>query len=113
MSRKLIFLLAVVICVMFVAPAANAGWIFVATAKNVRGALYLGAGPTPSHAAEIAIVKCSQDSFLPASCKICRMRKEIVPTKGPVKKYRPMKRYGKVVPPPTSQYANSWGRPIR
>lgn len=111
MSRKLIFLMTLVVCVMFVVPAAEAGWIYVATAKNVRGALYLGAGPTPSHAAEAAIVKCSQESIIPMTCKVCRMRKEPLTPKGKIKKLKPM-RYGKVVPPASSQYARSWGRPI-
>ena len=42
----------------------------MATAKNARGALYQGFGPTPGHASEMAIVKCSQDSFIPPSCKV-------------------------------------------
>ena len=47
--------LSLALMLVFAVPS-NAG-MFVATAKNFRGALYQGFGPTPGHAAEMAIVK--------------------------------------------------------
>ncbi len=108
MNRRILVIIAGVVCVMLMATLANAGLIFVATAKNLRGALYLGAGPTPKHAAEIAIVKCSQDTVIPSTCKVCRMRQEMIPDeplkKTKVRKYR---KVGKTHYPIQRQH---WGR---
>jgi hypothetical protein len=89
----------VVVCVtvvMLTAAVAQAAPMFVATAKNLRGALYLGYGPTPGHASEAALVRCSQDSFLPPTCKVICVRMEVPPMPCPppkvkrsVRKYRP------------------------
>ncbi len=110
MSRKHVVILTAVVCFLFVAVAANAGCIFVATAKNLRGALYLGVGPTPAHASELAIVKCSQDSFIPATCKVVTVRKEIVPK--PLKKMRKPIRKSRRPYAKSSQGRYSWGRPM-
>ncbi len=56
---------------------------FVATAQNFRGALYQGFGPTPGHASEMAIVKCSQNSFAPRSCRVIEVRMECPPPPPP------------------------------
>ena len=69
--------LSLALMLVFAVPS-NAG-MFVATAKNFRGALYQGFGPTPGHAAEMAIVKCSQDSFVPPSCRVMCVRMEVPP----------------------------------
>ena len=50
------------IALLTLATFEEAGTVYVATSKNLRGALYLGVGPTPGHASEMALVKCSQDS---------------------------------------------------
>ncbi len=53
--------------------------MFVASAKNLRGALFLGYGPSPHHASEQALVKCSQDSVIPRTCKVLFIRAECPP----------------------------------
>jgi hypothetical protein len=79
MRRKFVVVFLVAgFMVMLLAATTQAG-MFVATAKNARGALYLGYGPTPNHACENAIVKCSQDSFIPPSCKVMAVRMECPP----------------------------------
>jgi hypothetical protein len=57
----------------------HAGTIFVATAQNMRGAMYLGYGPTPQCASEKAMESCTRDSWIPCSCKIRCIRCEMVP----------------------------------
>jgi hypothetical protein len=57
----------------------EAGTIFVATAKNIRGALYLGYGPNPQSASEQAMSKCTQNSFFTGSCHVVHVRCEYVP----------------------------------
>ncbi len=79
MNRKFIVVVAGLMLVLMFAVTSHAGGVFVATAKNMRGALYQGFGPTPGHATEMAIVKCSQDSFVPPSCKIVAVRMECPP----------------------------------
>jgi hypothetical protein len=78
MKRTLIVLCLGVVIALLAAPYGNAG-MFVATAKNLRGALYLGYGPTPGHASEMALVKCSQDSFIPPTCRVVCVRMEAPP----------------------------------
>lgn len=78
MNRTLIVLCVGILAVLLAAPASDAG-MFVATAKNMRGALYQGYGPTPGHASEMAVVKCSQDSFIPPSCRVVCVRMEMPP----------------------------------
>jgi hypothetical protein len=77
MKRTLLALVGVVIALALTVPS-HAGF-FVATAKNLRGALYQGVGPTPQHASEQAIIRCSQDSFIPPSCRVVCVRMEVPP----------------------------------
>ncbi|MCX5871833.1 MAG: hypothetical protein NTY51_01150 [Deltaproteobacteria bacterium] len=79
MSRKSIFLLVVFILAMTAVLPGNSDALFVATSQNLRGALYQGIGPTPGHASEMAVVKCSQDSFAPRSCRVIAVRMECPP----------------------------------
>ena len=46
MNRKFIVVVAGLLFVLLVAAWSHAGGVFVATAKNARGALYQGFGPT-------------------------------------------------------------------
>jgi hypothetical protein len=107
MNRKVMVVVAASLFVLFIAASSNAA-VFVATVKNFRGALYQGAGPTPAHASEMAIVKCSQDSFAPRSCKVLCVRMDCPqpmcapPMRKPISKAR----VGKVYP------AGYWGRPM-
>ena len=110
MKRTLIVLCVGVLFVILAAPLSNAG-MFVATAKNLRGALYQGYGPTPGHASEMAIVKCSQDSFIPPTCRVVCVRMEMPPMAFAPKVRKPIvksRRYSK-----RSHYPQpySWGRP--
>lgn len=79
MSGKAIFFLAVFVLAVTAAIPGNSDALFVATAQNLRGALYQGIGPTPGHATEMAVVKCSQDSFAPRSCRVITVRMECPP----------------------------------
>ncbi|MGC8659749.1 MAG: hypothetical protein ACP5U1_11800 [Desulfomonilaceae bacterium] len=79
MSRKSILLLAVMAIAITAMVPSNSEALFVATAQNFRGALYQGIGPTPCHASEMAVVRCSQDSFAPRSCKVISVRMECPP----------------------------------
>jgi hypothetical protein len=92
MNRTLVVLVGVLLAVSL-CTASHAG-LFVATAKNLRGALYQGIGPTPGHATEQAIIKCSQDSFIPPSCKVVCVRMEAPPC--PLPPPRPMRKPVKV-----------------
>ena len=115
MKRKTMVVVAGVVFMMMVAAAVHAAPVFVATAKNLRGAIYLGMGPTPYHASEIAISKCSQNSVIPCSCKVLCVRMECPPAPPPVvhkssyRKYKPIRKYK-----PRAQrgpYPNyNWGR---
>ncbi len=110
MNRTLIVLFVGILAVLFAAPASDAG-MFVATAKNMRGALYQGYGPTPGHASEMAIVKCSQDSFIPPTCRVVCVRMEMPPMAYAPKVRKPIqksRRYSK-----SSAYPRPypWGRP--
>ena len=78
LRKSILGLMAVALMVVVIAPV-TADAFFVATAKNFRGALYQGVGPTPGHASEMAIVKCSQDSFAPRSCRVVGVRMECPP----------------------------------
>jgi hypothetical protein len=108
MSRKLMLLVLGIAFVLMTAMSGHAG-MFVATAKNLRGALYLGAGPTPQHASEQAMVKCSQDSFVPPSCRVVCVRMECPPPvcAPPMRKPIRKSKVSQAYPP---QY--SWGRPM-
>ena len=79
MFRKSVFAMAALALTAAIILPATADAFFVATAKNFRGALYQGVGPTPGHASEMAIVKCSQDSFAPRSCRVVTVRMECPP----------------------------------
>ena len=94
MKRVLTVLSLGVVFLFAVTATVDAG-VFVATAKNFRGALYQGFGPTPSHASEMAIVKCSQDSFLPPTCRVICVRMEVPPQVIAPKVRKPIKRYRK------------------
>ena len=107
MRRKLVVVFLIAgFMVMSLAAASEAGGFFVATAKNARGALYTGVGPTPNHACENAVVKCSQDSFIPPSCKVMAVRMECPPPMcAPPRKV--VRKMSKVYPP-----AYPMGRPM-
>ncbi len=79
MSKKSVFLLALLALAVTAVIPGNSDALFVATAQNIRGALYQGIGPTPCHATEMAVVKCSQDSFAPRSCRVVAVRMECPP----------------------------------
>jgi hypothetical protein len=79
MSRKFVVVLVAGFVLVAILAATSQAGVFVATAKNARGALYTGYGPTPNHACENAIVKCSQDSFIPPSCKVMAVRLDCPP----------------------------------
>jgi len=110
MDKKFVVLGAALMCAAFICSLCDAAPLFVATAKNLRGAMYQGIGPTPMHATEMAMVKCSQDSFIPGSCKVLGVRMDCplpapcaAPMPQPVKKVRAYHPY-----PPTAPY----GRPV-
>ncbi len=109
MSKKFFVVVVVsgLVIVLLSAAASIASPVFVATAKNFRGALYVGFGPTPGHACEAAVVKCSQDSFIPPSCKVVTVRAECPPPcppprkmvrKSSVKAYAPVYPMGRPMP---------------
>jgi hypothetical protein len=80
MKKKVIVSVAAGVLLLVIGAALSyANGMFVATAQNMRGALYQGCGPTPGHACENAMVKCSQDSFIPPSCKVLSVRMECPP----------------------------------
>jgi len=79
MSKKSVLLLAILALAITAVVPESSEALFVATAKNFRGALYQGIGPTPGHATEMAVVKCSQDSFAPRSCRVIAVRMECPP----------------------------------
>jgi hypothetical protein len=79
MTKKSIVLVSAMLCLVMTAASSDAAGVFVATAKNLRGGLYMGFGPTPGHASEMAMVKCSQNSFMPRSCKVMCIRMECPP----------------------------------
>jgi hypothetical protein len=80
MKKKLIVGVAAGLMVLLIGTAASyANGMFVATVQNLRGAMYQGFGPSPGHACENAMVKCSQDSFIPPSCKVVSVRMECPP----------------------------------
>ena len=92
MKRMLIVLCFGMLIVFAMTSVAGAG-MFVATAKNLRGALYQGYGPTPGHASEMAIVKCSQDSFIPPTCRVICVRMEMPPmAMAPAKVRKPVRK---------------------
>jgi hypothetical protein len=102
MKRMLIILVAGVLLVLMTAALCHANAIFIATAKNFRGALYQGVGPTPVHASEAAVIKCSQDSFVPPSCRVVSVRMECPPPLCPPRKVVRKAQVSKVYPAPYS-----------
>jgi hypothetical protein len=114
MSKKLIVVGTGLILMLAAAAVSHANGMFVATAQNLRGALYQGYGPTPGHACENAVVKCSQDSFVPPACKVVSVRMECPPPacfmpppappmRKPIQKSRAAQSYPAGYP---------WGRPM-
>lgn len=102
------------VLVLVVGATAHAAPVFVATAKNLRGALYLGYGPTPAHASEIALAKCSQNSFIPPTCRVLCVRMEVPPPlclppmpKKSIRKYKP-----KTYPTAHNPYARPYNSPM-
>jgi hypothetical protein len=77
-SRVVAVFVGLIVLFAFTATA-TAGPLFVATVKNLRGAMYLGYGPTPGTASEQAMSKCTQDSFIPPTCKIECVRMDVPP----------------------------------
>jgi len=108
MNRKFIVVVAGLLLMLLMAAWSHAG-MFVATAKNARGALYQGFGPTPGHASEMAVVKCTQDSFIPPSCKVVGVRMDcpppvcLPPMRKPIRKAKVSSTY---------PAGYSWGRPM-
>lgn len=100
MAKKITVVVAGVLSLMIMTAAAHAAPAFVAMARNLRGALYMGYGPSPYHASEMALAKCTQDSFFPLKCRVVNVRMEVPPPpppwammpppgyKGSTKKYR-------------------------
>jgi hypothetical protein len=76
-------LICALLALLLTAVTVAASPMFIATARNLRGALYLGYGPSPHHASETALAKCSQDSVLPFSCKVLEVRMELPPPPPP------------------------------
>jgi hypothetical protein len=105
MKRKFVVIIAGVLLVLMVAAVSHAGGVFVATSKNFRGALYQGFGPTPAHASEMAMVKCSQDSFVPPSCRVVSVRMDCPPPVCAPPVHKPIR---KVMANPAGYY----GRPM-
>lgn len=108
MFRKSLFVLVAMVMLFTVVGATTSDAFFVATAKNFRGAMYQGVGPTPGHASEMAIIKCSQDSFAPRSCRVVGVRMECPP---PV--CAPKKTYKKTSYKTSAPASYSWGRPMQ
>jgi len=109
MNRKYWIFCAGIMAIIMIFGSADANSFFVATAQNFRGALYQGFGPTPSHASEMAIVKCSQDSFAPRSCQVMWVRMECPPPVCAPPMRKPMSKTRI-----SSSYTagQSWGRPM-
>jgi len=110
MNRTLIVLCVGMLFVLLAAPSSDAG-MFVATAKNLRGALYQGYGPTPGHASEMAVVKCSQDSFIPPSCKVVCVRMEMPPVAYAPPMRKPIMKSRRYMKTTSHPQPYSWGRP--
>jgi len=111
MDRKYIVVMVGLAAVMVFANVLQAEAMFVATAQNLRGALYQGCGPTPAHAVEAAMVQCTQDSFMPRTCKVTGVRAECPPPVCmPPMPQKPIRKasYGG---PPHPGY-QTWGRPM-
>jgi len=115
MNKKFLVLALILMMSLVLAASSFASGVFVATAKNLRGALYQGVGPTPGHASEMAMIKCSQDSFIPPACRVLCVRMEcpppvcappmaMMPPPPPVRKTRVSKTH----PAP---YPQPYGRP--
>lgn len=79
MSKKTFLVVVLSLVLVSAATATWASPMFVATAKNFRGAIFLGYGPSPYHASEAAISNCTQHSFLPPSCRVMNVRMECPP----------------------------------
>ncbi|MGB9618027.1 MAG: hypothetical protein ACP5M0_01060 [Desulfomonilaceae bacterium] len=90
MKTKTLLIAAVVVSGLLFCSVYDSEAFFVATAQNFRGALYQGFGPTPGHASEMAIVKCSQNSFAPRSCRVIEVRMECPPPPCPPPFRKPM-----------------------
>ncbi len=83
MDRKAGGILACVLLVLLTAISVAASPMFIATARNLRGALFVGYGPSPYHASEMAMAKCSQHSWLPFKCRVLGVRMEYPPPPPP------------------------------
>jgi len=79
MNHKFTALVLTLLFVLVFVVSSDASGMFVATAKNLRGALYQGFGPTPGHASEMALVKCTQDTFIPPTCRVIAVRLDCPP----------------------------------
>lgn len=51
----------------------------VATAQNLRGAMFQGHGPTPERAFDEAMAKCSASSWVTCTCRLISIRAEPLP----------------------------------
>jgi len=116
MRRKIALFVACLLLGLTVATTIEAAPMFVATAKNFRGALYIGCGPSPCTATEAAVAKCTQDSFFARSCKVLCVRMELPPPPPPMPAvYKPIRK----AKPQISQPYNpgpppyQWGRPMQ
>lgn len=107
MSNKYRLLVLGIALLIMASGSGDVNAFFVATAQNFRGALYQGFGPTPGHASEMAVVKCSQDSFAPRSCRVITVRMECPPpVYGPPIRKPVTKMSGGYAPAPP------WGKPM-
>lgn len=79
MTKKSLFLMATLAIAITAMIPGNSDALFIATAQNFRGAIYQGIGPSPCDATEMAVARCSQNSFAPRSCRVIAVRMECPP----------------------------------
>ena len=124
MRRKIALVVACLLLGVMLAATVEAAPMFVATAKNFRGALYVGCGPSPCAATTAAVAKCSQDSFFARSCKVLCVKMELPPPPPPMPAmYKPIRKAkahisqpynpGPPLPPPAGRGQYQWGRPMQ
>ena len=83
------FMLVVILVV--ISSSAMANQTYVAVAENLRGSTYVGYGPTPSIAADQSLSSCTQNSWLPGTCRVKCIRMEYLPPPCPIPMTRPYK----------------------
>ncbi len=126
MKGKIASVVACLLLGLMLATIVEAAPMFVATAKNFRGAMYMGCGPSPCAATQAAVAKCCQDSFFARSCKVLCVRMEMPPPPPPMPAmYKPIRKAKPQIsqpfnPGPLGQPYNpgppppyQWGRPMQ